>query len=115
MDPIRLKTASLLTGAAHKTIAALESDSACAKELSKTGDVERVIKEEIQKICTVATLAEITRILFLTRRMKKTSGRKRETTKSELKKIVEQMVMRAEDELGPLSLPETCRRLLLEL
>ena len=87
----------------------------CAKELDRIEDVDAIIAEEIEKICNAATLTEITKILFLTRRMKKTSGQKRETIKTELKKIAEQVVTRAESESGPLSLPETCRHLLLEL
>jgi len=47
--------------------------------------------------------------------MKKTSGQKREPIKSQLKKIAEQVVTRAESQLGPLTLPETCQHLLLEL
>ena len=115
MDPIRRKLSSFLTEAAHKGIKALEPQLPCAKELNGIEDVDAIIAEEIEKICNAATLTEITRILFLTRRMKKTSGQKRETIKTELKKIAEQVVTRAESESGPLSLPETCRHLLLEL
>jgi len=115
MDPIRRKLSSFLTEAAHKDIKALDPQSPCAKELSGIENVDAIIAEEIEKICNAATLTEITKILFLTRRMKKTSGRKRETIKSELKKIAEQVVTRAESQLGPLTLPETCQHLLLEL
>lgn len=104
-----------MTEAALAQVEALDPAFPCAQELSKICDVDRIIKEEIQRVCTVATLAEITKILFLTRRMKKTSGRKRDTIKSELKKIAEQIITRAESESGPLSLPEICSLLLLEL
>ena len=115
MDPIRRKLSSFLTEAAHKGIKALEPQLPCAKELDGIEDVDAIIAEEIEKICNTATLTEVTRILFLTRRMKKTVGQKGETIKIELKKIAEQVVTRAESESGPLSLPETCRHLLLEL
>jgi hypothetical protein len=115
MDPIRRKLSSFLTLAAHKGIKALEPQLPCAKELDGIEDVDAIIAEEIEKICNAATLTEITKIFFLTRRMKKTSGQKRETIKTELKKIAEQVVTRAESESGPLSLSETCRHLLLEL
>ena len=115
MDPIRRKLSSFLTEAAHKDIKALEPQLPCAKELNGIEDVDAIIAEEIEKICNAATLIEITKNLFLTRRMKKTSGQKGETIKTELKRIAEQVVTRAESKSGPLSLPETCRHLLLEL
>jgi hypothetical protein len=115
MDPIRRKLHSFLSEAAHNGIKALEPQLPCTKELDGIEDFDAIIAEEIEKICNAATLTEITRILFLTRRMKKTAGQKRETIKTELKKIAEQVVTRAESESGPLSLPETCRHLLLEL
>jgi len=115
MDPIRRKLSSLLTEAARKGIKALEPQLPCTKELNGIEDVDAIIAEEIENICNAATLTEITKILFLTRRMKKTSGQKREAIKNHLKKIAEQIVTRAESESGPLRLPETCRHLLLEL
>ena len=115
MNPVRRKLSSFLAEAAHKGIKALEPQSPCAKELNGIEDVDAIIAEEIEKICNAASLAEITKILFLTRRMKKTSGQKREAIKSQLKKIAEQVVTRVESESGPLRLPETCRHLLLSL
>ena len=115
MDPVRRKLSSFLTEVARKSIKALKPPSPCAKELSGIEDVDAIIAEEIEKICNAATLAEITKILFLTRRMKKTSGQKREAIKSQLKKIAEEVVTRAESQSGPLTLPQTCRHLLSEL
>jgi len=106
---------SLLTNAASNGIKALDPQSQCAKELGKIHDVDRVIKKEIEKICSAATLAEITKILLLVARLKKTSGQKKESIKSNLKRIAEQLVTRVETESGPLRLPKTCRHLLLEL
>jgi len=115
MEPIRKKLSSLLIEAAHKDIKALDPQSPCAKQLSQIENVDTIIAEEIERICNAATLTEITKILFLTRRTKKTSGQKREAIKSQLKKIAEQVVTRVESESGPLRLPETCRHLLLSL
>ncbi len=115
MDPIRRKLSSVLTEAARKGIKALEPQSPCAKELSEIEDVDTIIAEEIEKICNADTLVEITKILFLTRRMKKTSGQQIEAIKSQLKKIAEEIVTRAESQAGPLILPQTCRHLLLGL
>ena len=115
MGPIRRKLSSFLTEAAHKGIKALEPQSPCAKELNGIEDVDTIIAEEIEKICNAATLAEITKILFLTRRMKKASGQKREIIKNDLRKIAEALVVRVEKESGQLKLPETCRHLILNL
>ena len=115
MDPIRRKLSSFLNEAAHKGIKAFEPHSPCAEELNAIEDVDAVIAKEIEKICAVAALAEITKVLFLTRQIKKTSGQKKEAIKNELKKIAEQMVARVESQSGPLSLPETCRHLILQL
>jgi len=115
MDPIRRKLSSFLTETAHKGIKALETQSPCAKELGEIENVDAIIAEEIEKICNAATLTEITKILFLSRRMKKTSGQKRDTIKSQLKKIAEKVVARAESQVGPLNLPQTCRHLILQL
>lgn len=115
MNPIERKLSSLLTKAASNRIKALGSQSPCAKELSKIHDVDRVITEEIEKISNAAKLAEITRILLLAARLKKRPGQKKESAKSELKRIAEQLVTRVETESGPLRLPATCRHLLSNL
>jgi len=115
MDPIRKRMSSLLTKAASNEIKALDPQSPCAKELSKIHDIDRVITEEIEKICNAASLAETTKILLLSVRLRKTSGQKKEAIKSNLKRIAEQLVTRVEAESGPLSLPTTCRHLLLNL
>ena len=117
MDPIRRKLSSFLTEAAHKGIKNLDSQSPCAKELSKIedDDINDVIAEEIKRICEAAALAEVAKIFFLTYRLKKTSGQKREIIKNDLRKIAEALVVRVEKNSGQLKLPETCRNLILNL
>ena len=115
MNPIERKLSSLLTEVARKEIEVLDPESPCAKELSKIHDVDRVITEEIEKISNAATLAEITKILLLAARLKKRPGQKKESAKSELKRIAEQLVTRVETESGPLRLPATCCHLLSNL
>ena len=115
MDTIRQKLSSFLIETAHKSINALEPQSPCAKQLSQIENVDSVIAEEIKRICEAATLAEITRILFLTARLKKTSGRKKEVIEKNLKKIAEVLVTRVETESGPLKLPQACRRIFLDI
>lgn len=115
MNPIRRRMVSLLTEAALARVEALDPASVRGQELSKICDADRVIKEDIQKICDVITLAELTKIFHLTRRMKKTSGKKKETIKRSLQKIAEVLITRAEAESGPLKLPQACRHILMDI
>jgi len=108
MDPIRQKLSSLMTEAAYNQIEALSPQSPCAKQLSEINNLDTVIAEEIKKICEAATLGEITKILFLTARLNKTSGQKREVIKNNLKKIAGKVITRLEAESGPLKLPQSC-------
>jgi hypothetical protein len=115
MNPIRRKMASFLTEAARKEIEALSPDSPHAKELNEIEDVDTVIAEEIQKICNIATLGEITKAFFLVRRLKIASPKGKEAIESELGKITEELVKRVETESGRLRIPNACRHLLLYL
>jgi len=60
-------------------------------------------------------LAEITRVLILAARLKKTSGQEKEAIKSDLKRVAEELVTRVEKESGQLRLAKTYRHLLLDL
>ena len=115
MNPVRRKLSSFLIETAHNGINALEPESVCAKELSEIKDVDSVIAEEIERICEAATLAEITRILFLTARLNKTSGQKEEVIKNDIKKIAGEVITRVEDKSGPLKLPQSCLHTLLDI
>ena len=113
MNPLRRKLSSFLIETAHKDINVLDAQSPCAKELSKIKDVDAVITETVERICQAATSAEITKFLFLTARLKTTSGQKREAIKGDIKKIAEALIARIEAESGPLKLPQSCRLVLL--
>ena len=113
MNPVRRKLSSFLIEAAYKDINDLDPQSVCAKELSKIKDVDAVIAETVEKICQAATSAEITKFLFLTARLKTTSGQKREAIKTNIKKTAEALVARVEAKSGPLKLPQSCRLILL--
>ena len=115
MNPIRRKMASFLTEAAHKEIEALSPDAPYAKELHEIEDVDTVIAEEIEKICNIATLGEITKAFLLVRRLKIASLQEKEAIESELRKIAEELVRRVETESGRLRVPNACRHLLLYL
>ena len=113
MEPIRKKLSSLLIKAANKEVEDLDPQSQCAKELAEIENVDTIVVEEIEKICKVATMGEITRIFLLAARLKTTSGQKREAIKNDIKKIAEVLVARVESESGPLKLPQSCRLVLL--
>ena len=113
MNAIRRKLSLFLIETARKDINALDAQSPCAKELSKIEDVDAAIAETVEKICQAANSAEITKFLFLTARLKTTSGQKREAIKGDIKKIAEALIARIEAESGPLNLPPSCRLILL--
>ena len=112
MNPIKRKMASFLTEIARKAIETLDPQSPCAMELSGL-DVDDVIRGEIEKICGAATLAEVTRILVLAARLKKSGGRDKEVIRGNLRRIVKNLVARVEKEQGELRLPRACRDLLV--
>lgn len=114
MDPIRRRMSSLLTESARNAMGALDPQSPCARELSGI-EFDDLLAEEIERICRTATLAEITRIVLLVGRMKKTSGGEKDAIKSSLKSMGEKLLTRMEKESGQLKLPKACRDLLLDL
>ena len=115
MDPIRRKLSSFLIKTIHEGIDALDPQSPCAKQLSEFEDIDTAITEWVERICQAATLPEITKIFVLAAQLRKTSGEKRNSIKSNLKKISEVLVARAETKSGPLELPQSCRHILLEI
>lgn len=114
MNAVKQKMISFLTAAAHNQIKALGPWSLCAEELNNV-EGDNAIRAEIKKICEVATLAEITKIMLLASRIKKASEHQKGVIKNDLKKIAEKLVNRAESEFGPLRLPEHCRNLFSSL
>jgi len=113
MEPIRKKLSYLLIKAANEEMKALDPQSQCAKELAEIENVDTIVVEEIEKICKVATMGEITRIFLLAARLKTTSGQKREAIKNDIKKIAKKLVSRVEAESGTLRLPRSCFHILL--
>jgi len=106
---------SFLTKAARNEIEALDPGSSYAKELSKIDDVEKTIDGEIEKICNVASLAEITKAFLLVSRLKKAPVHKKEIIKNELNSIAEKLITRVETKSGPLKLPRVGLPLFSEL
>jgi len=112
MEPIRKKLSSLLIKAANKEVEDLDPQSQCAKELAEIENVDTIVVEEIEKICKVATIGEITRFFLLAARLKTTSRQKREAIKNDIKKIAKKLVSRVEAESGNLRLPQSCFHIL---
>ncbi len=110
MNPLKRKMISFLNKAACEQIVALRPETEHAKELNNT-EVDDTVKEEIQRIWQVATLAEMTKIALSVSRLKKAPESQRKKIKSDLKKMAEKLVSRVEAESGPLKLPENVRNL----
>ena len=115
MNLIRQKMFSLLTETVHNELKTLGPESPLVKELGKIEDIEQIIDEEIEKICNVATMSEITKTVFLVRRLKKDSETEKGLVISELNRIAEGLAKRVETESGPLRLAEVCRNVFSEL
>ncbi len=114
MNLLKKKIASFLTEEARKGMQDLDPDSPCRKALRKI-DVDNVLREDINRICEAVSLAELTKILSLGRRLKTGSEDEKEETKRVLRQIVEAVVAKVERESGSLNIPEPCRQLLLNL
>lgn len=78
---------------------ALDPQSPGAKELSKT-DVAEIIREEIEKICTAATLGEISGAGLLISRLRKAPRQQKGPIKADLKRTREKLVTRVRERIG---------------
>lgn len=97
--------------AKKKGIDSLGPDAPYAEEL-RGAEAEKIIREDVGKICESISIAEITRVFFLVSRLKAAPKEMLGPAKDELKKIAEEVVARAEDKFGKLKTPEHYRRLL---
>ena len=118
MNLMQRRMSAFLNKIARSEVARLDPESPCAKELSKI-DADNVIKTEIDRICGVASMAEIAALLSLGTRLSKISvrehGEMRSDIRNDIKKMGEKLVARAEKESGELRIPKTFRQLLLSL
>ncbi len=113
MNPIRRKLVSLMTEALQQKIEALEPGSPQAQELS-TIDLDKYIKQDIEKVCNSATMAEMMRILFLGGKLRKAIGQERDTIKSDLKVIADLLIARLQRKSITLKLPKSCLDMLFD-
>ncbi len=113
MNPIRRKLVSLMTEVLQQKIEALQPGSPQAQELS-TIDLDKHIKQDIEKVCNSATMTEIMRILFLGGKLRKAIGQERETIKSDLKVIADLLIARLQRKSITLKLPKSCLDMLFD-
>lgn len=106
---------SVLSEAARNQIRSLHPKSPYAEEIIKTGDVGTIITKEIDRICSTATLGEITRISLLINRLKKVNESEKEKITDQLNGISKKIIERVEDKTGPLKLSKVCLELFSEL
>lgn len=110
---LRNKMADILTDAAHKGLAHIDPNSALGVELGKI-DVEAVLKDDIEKICSHVSFFELTRILALAAQLK-ADEKKQGQMKAELKGIVQPLLERVESNSGKLKIPESLRTMIFNL
>lgn len=113
MHPLRRQIAGFLTEAARAGIKHLDKNSAAARELSAL-DIDAVLKEDIDKICSVMSFFEITKIISLVTQIK-VGHQDRDRLKEEIKQIARKLMERVEKERGSLRIPLSCRDVLFEL
>ncbi|MBF0521944.1 MAG: hypothetical protein HQL24_02690 [Candidatus Omnitrophica bacterium] len=112
MNPLRAQLATVLISSAYKGIEHLDKNSPLVREL-KGLDVDKILKEDIQKICNEVSFSEMTRILALIAKLK--LGREEESLKAEMKKIAKNLITRIERGSGKLQTPASCREMLFNL
>ena len=115
MNPIRQKMCSVLTAAACEAMRTDEFASLYAGQPGEEKIDESVIREEVAGICSVATVAEMTKLVFLTARLKDADGREEDVIKGKLNSMAQQLIERAEQQSGPLKLANVYREILLNL
>ena len=107
--------ASFLTETVQEQIKALDPASELAKELGKIDNVDETVVEEIEKICMVATLADITKVFLMVKKLKKASEDEQQIIISALNDMAQELAGRVEAKTGPLKLSQAYRHLFSEL
>jgi len=111
---IKQRLSSYMIGAARDGITHLDPTSICARDLTRL-DVDEILTQEVGRICEAATIREVTRAGILLMRLRNASEQEKITVRKDLKKMMEDLVARVEERSGQLKIPQSCRRLLMEL
>jgi hypothetical protein len=115
MNPLRKKLASVMIGTAYEEIGKLGKNSPYLKAL-KGVDVDKILAEDVSRICEDISMGEIMKILPLVAKLKIACQEdEHKALKCEIKEIALRVVERVEFKGGSLKLPASCRDLLLEL
>lgn len=115
MNPVKSKLASLMIDAARKGICSLDKTSPHFKDL-KTIDIDKVITEDVNRICEGISMAEIMQVMPLVAKLKIVcKADEQDAVKCRIKEIALRVVERVECAGGKLKIPASCRDLLLEL
>ncbi len=114
MNPLKEKIAAILNEGARHGLELLDKNSPCARALKKI-DIDKALKEDINRICQEISFIEMTRLISLYARLQMEAGQKREAAKEDLKKIALETEERIERESGAFNIPKQCRSILLDL
>lgn len=114
MNPIRKKLADLLTKMSQKGLSSLDPKSPCARKIKKV-DREKLLKEDITRICQEIGMMEATRLLSLSAKLSVASNEEIHDLKMNIRTISTKVVDRVEKKTGKLNFPVECRNLLLSL
>ena len=114
MNPIKKKLADSLTKMTKRGIEAMDAESPCAKSL-EGADVDALLQEDIQHICSELSTIEAGKILKLAVKRKLSSPEDADMYKKAIESMASEIVKRVEKRTGSLNLPLECRQLLMNL
>ena len=103
-----------MTETLGQKIAALEPSSELAQELS-TIDLDKYMKQDIEKVCEAASMEEIMKIAFLGTKLRIATGQEEEIIKGNLKTIADELLARLESNSITLDLPKCCLDMLFDV
>ena len=115
MNPLQKKLASIMVDTAYEEIGKLGKNSPYLKALEGV-DIDKVLAEDVNRICESISLGEIMKILPMIAKMKIACREdEHRALKCDIREIALRVVERVESSGGKLKLPASCRDLLLEL
>ncbi len=114
MNLVKRKLVSLMTEALQQKIDILEPSSPLAQELS-TVDLDKYMKQDIEKVCNSATMTEVMRILFLGGKLRNAIGQEETALKKDLKVITDELIARLQSKSITLYLPKSCLAMLFDV
>ena len=115
MNFMQKQLSAKMIDAVRGEIRKLDKDSPFLKAL-KTIDIDKVLTEDIDRLCEDISMGEMMKILPLIVKVKAASAEgERALVHGQIREIALKIVERVECKGGRLSIPASCRDLLLEL